>query len=206
MKASSPAAGLLRGLMTLALVLTAVLFFSPPEHIRGVLAEELASCPQNCRGAAAPAAVVHAFFEKRRRTLANALCEEPVPSDPLGRAERHAQAAFAGFVQQRLKAAEGLVVLFCVRLRMLAACFALLGLFLTSTLVDAALCRRIAHQSFEASRPAVSFLSAAGFFTAVCLSAGLFVLPISGAGLACAWVLACSALGLHGWVRYFHRL
>ena len=109
-------------------------------------------------------------------------------------------------VFNRLHAVQELICLVSLRLEVFKCAFGLIALLVVATVIDAASLRSIAHHTFDASRPAVSFTSALGFLGALTLGAALVLMPFTGAAAAGLSVIAIGCTGLHTWVRYFHKL
>lgn len=206
MKPASLTSAIVRRLLTLAIFISLVVLFSPPAIVHNTLVSEILDCPHRCQDARTQIDGLHNWFESLRLELARASAADSPMPETLAETEMSMRLRAGAFVDNRLAAVEGLAALFCVRLSMFADSLWLLILLTVSTIIDALCQRRIAHQGFETSRPAVSFLSAAGFLTILCAGAALLTLPLPGAGIFGIVVLALSTFGLHCWIRYFHIL
>lgn len=206
MKPVSLTSVIVRRLLMLAIFLSLVALFSPPDVVRDTLESEILDCPHRCQAAHPQIDDLHREFDGLRLELARASATESPMPETLAETEMSLRLQAGAFINNRLAAVEALAALFCVRLAMLADSLRLLVLLTASTVIDALCLRRIAHQSFETSRPAVSFLSAVGFLTGLCAGAALLTVPITGAGILGIVVLSLSTLGLHCWIRYFHIL
>lgn len=196
----------------LALVLlcwSAGLAVVPNAALEAVILTESRDCSTACRASLADNyRGLDVFFAGLDRTLAARQLEAEVEMDAGG------LAAAAGKVRgwiyqilsQRLAAANNLLRLMLLRLALLSRLLFLTLLLAAAVAVDAAILRTLAHRGFESSRPAVSFTAALGFFAAVIAGFLLSLLPVAGAAAAGLALTALGCIGLHAWVRYFHRL
>lgn len=204
---TSPLTSLIaKSLLLLAVLLTLVLLASPPAQIEAVLRAETQACPAQCRAAVPTLQALGGRFQAWRTDLAAALSSDTGFSEDYAAWQARARRGMWSIASERLACLEGLVRLLVIRLYALASSLAILLVFIAAVVLDAAVARRIAHQDFEAARPAVSFVSALGVVACIGLGAALMTVPVAGAGTAGFVVLSVGALGLHGWVRYFHML
>lgn len=195
-------------ILGLALLLWIGLFlFADGRQVQAVVDFESRGCSQACQAAIeAPMRDTDRAFDEWTAGIRSELAG----AAPVSGSVRHFDAALRNglwrFSVERLYAARALVRLCILRIEMLAASLGLLVLFIVAVAVDAAVMRRIAHETFETSRPAVSLTSGMGFLAALACGSALSVMPFAGAGLLGLTVMAAGCVGLHAWVRYFHRL
>lgn len=195
-------------ILGLALLLWIGIFlFADGRQVQAVVDFESRGCSQSCRAAIeTPMRDTDRAFDEWTAGIRSELAG----AAPVSGSVRHFDAALRNglwrFSVERLYAARALVRLCILRIEMLAASLGLLVLFIVAVAADAAVMRRIAHETFETSRPAVSLTSGMGFLAALAFGSALSLMPFAGAGLLGLTVMAAGCVGLHAWVRYFHRL
>lgn len=196
-------------LLALGALLALAALLTPASSVRGVFLNEIAACAAACRSASErDIALVRARFagfaqraalleaSPRLEVLAEASAADPLAG--LGRKLRQA-------LHERLLTAQALAELAVMRWHRLKFVLLLLAFWTFAVVVDAFAQRAIAHQNFEAPRPAVSFAGALFFAGLLAAGASLACAPISGAAGAGIFCATFGTLGLHAWVRYFHR-
>lgn len=197
---------ILRILLSLTFLVLLLMLLSPEAVVKQVLVFEVSKYQSHCPKADVCLANIGNWFMQQRLALARLQSFDNELSQTPEETQEQIRTCISSFLDNRLAAASLLTSLFCVRITAYAFSLLLILLFLAAASIDAVCERRIAHQTFKTSRPAVSLLSAASFFTAFCLGLVLLIVPVTGAATAGTTVLAASALGLYCWIRYFHIL
>lgn len=194
--------------LTLIFVFWSVTLLLTPAHtIQTVFQTEAAGCLQVCSDKIeGPLQKANDWFSKLKGTVRFSLQATPLAPAGLSDIDANVRNTLWRFLSERLHAAQNLLALLLLRMALFENTLLLLLLFEGAVIVDALTLRTIAHHTFETSRPAVSFLSAKSFFAAVGIGFALMFVPVVHAAFAGLLILTVGSLGLHFWVRYFHRL
>ena len=185
----------------------AVFCFASGSSVESVFEKESVACQAHCRAQLENRLQsINGWFDALRRKVHSAIVSIPTTDETFAPIEAEIRNGVQTTVFNRLHAVQELIHLVSLRLEVFKCVFGLITLLAIATVIDAASLRSIAHHTFDASRPAVSFTSALGFLGALTLGAALVLLPFTGATAAGLSVIAIGCTGLHTWVRYFHKL
>ena len=185
----------------------AVFCFASGSSVKSVFEKESVACQSHCRDRLEERMLsINDWFNRLRGEIHLVLVAIPSADESFAPIETQLRNSVQATVFNRLHAAQELICLVSLRLEVFKYVFGLIALLAACTVIDAATLRSIAHHTFDASRPAVSFTSALGFLGALTLGAALVLMPFTGAAAAGLSVIAIGCTGLHTWVRYFHKL
>lgn len=195
------------GLFLIIALWLAVFCFASGSTVQAVFEHESTACEASCRAHIAPKLrLIDGSFDELRNTIYREIVSLPAADESLSELDAAVRNGLWQTALNRLAAIQGLLRLVCLRLEVFKYTFGLILLLAVATVIDALSLRAIAHHTFETSRPAVSFTSALGFFGALIVGSALVLMPFAGAAVAGLTVIAVGCVGLHAWVRYFHRL
>ena len=185
----------------------AVFCFASGSSVESVFEKESVACQAHCRAQLENRLKsINGWFDALRRKVHSAIVSIPTTDETFALIEAEIRNGVQTTVFNRLHAVQELICLVGLRLEVFKCVFGLIALLAVATVIDAASLRSIAHHTFNASRPAVSFTSALGFLGALTLGAALVLMPFTGAAVAGLSVIAVGCMGLHTWIRYFHKL
>lgn len=185
----------------------AVFCFASGSSVESVFEKESVACQAHCRAQLENRLQsINGWFDALRRKVHSAIVSIPTTDETFAPIEAEIRNGVQTTVFNRLHAVQELIRLVSLRLEVFKCVFGLIALLAVATVIDAASLRSIAHHTFDASRPAVSFTSALGFLGALTLGAALVLMPFTGAAAAGLSVIAIGCTGLHTWGRYFHKL
>ena len=194
------------GLFLIIALWLAVFCFASGSTVQAVFEHESAACEASCRAHIAPKLrLIDGSFDELRNTIYREIVSLPA-DESLSELDAAVRNGLWQTALNRLAAIQGLLRLVCLRLEVFKYTFGLILLLAVATVIDALSLRAIAHHTFETSRPAVSFTSAIGFLGALIMGSALVLMPFAGAAVVGLSVIAVGCVGLHAWVRYFHRL
>lgn len=152
----------------------AVFCFASGSSVESVFEKESVACQAHCRAQLENRLQsINGWFDALRRKVHSAIVSIPTTDETFAPIEAEIRNGVQTTVFNRLHAVQELIHLVSLRLEVFKCVFGLITLLAIATVIDAASLRSIAHHTFDASRPAVSFTSALGFLGALTLGAAL---------------------------------